>query len=236
MREVTLAWKQANTATTEKHHIAACYPCFCRITEVDWSGTGLELQDLLAILSTMTQLITLSTQGTILYSGPLPGSLGELGSLQTLKVSGGPDTLGSLPQDWSQLQEVTEVSLHNTQLTGTLPASYSNTTAVHQFGLYNITFSDGLTGLPDDWANLPLVRVELVNVTGLSGSIPSSWSNGGLLQLTKLSVQHVPSLSATLDDWWSFIDWPGAPAQQTVVLNDNGMQGIMPAGIIDPNR
>jgi hypothetical protein len=225
-----------STATADKHYIAGCCLCCCRITEIDWTDTGLELQELPAILSTMTQLDTLSTQGTVLYSGPLPSSLGALALLQTLRVSGGPSILGALPQEWHQLQQLRELSLLNMELTGTLPASYSNMTALHQFGLHNITFSDGLAALPDDWANLSLGQLELINVIGLSGSIPSSWSSGGLLQLTKLSVQYVQSLNATLDDWWRFIDRPGAPEQQTVSLNDNGMQGTMPAGTINPNR
>jgi hypothetical protein len=186
----------------------------------------------------MTQLTTLSTQGTILYSGPLPSSLGSLGLLQTLKVSGGPSNLGALPPEWGQLQELRELWLYNMQLTGTLPASYSSLTVLSQIGLYNTTFTDGRAQLPYEWSDLQVTHFELVNVTGLSGSIPSSWSSSSsaLPQLIHLSVHYTPSLVATLDDWWRVIDRPGAPAQQTVLLNDNSMQGTVPVGMIDPYR
>jgi hypothetical protein len=208
----------------------------CRITTVDWSNSSLEVHQLPAAVLSMTQLTTLSLQGTVLVAGPLPISTGDVSNLQVLRISGGPNNLGSLPQDWSIFPELNELSLYNMDLSGALPAEYSDMVSLSKLGLYNITFADGLAQLPADWSNLQVTQFVLNNIKGLSGSLPSSWSGGGWPQLVNLSVQHVPSLFATLDDWWGFINRPGAPLQQTVMLNDNGMQGTIPAGMIDANR
>lgn len=184
----------------------------------------------------MSQLTNLSTVGTVLLAGPLPSSIGSISQLQVLRLSGGPDNLGTLPPEWGQLQALAELSLYDMELSGALPAAYSNMTALAQLVLYNVSFSGGQAQLPGDWSQLQVTEFNLSNVSGLSGGIPSSWRSSGMQQLSTLSVQSVSTLNATLEEWWAFISRPGAPPQQIVLLTDNGMQGTMPAGITDANR
>jgi hypothetical protein len=155
----------------------------CRITSIDFTDTEFTLQQLPEAFANMTQLDTLLLQGTTLTSGPLPRSLGSLSQLKYLQLSGGPNNLGTLPLEWGQPQNLQQLHLFNMSLSGQLPSSYSNMTALQEMHLENIT-----------------------------------------------------GLTTTLDDWWGFISRPGAPSQQEVSLVAMGLQGTLPAAIINVER
>jgi hypothetical protein len=160
-----------------------------------------------------------------------------MSQLHTLRLSGGSNDPATLPQELGYLGVLRELSLFDMMVKGTLAASIVTSDLLVKLQLHNIAFTDGLAQLPAEWSNLHVTQLELVNVTGLIGSIPSTWSaSGGFPRLQNLTVQLVSGLTATLDEWWSFISRPGAPAQQRVLLNDNSMQSTLPAGILDANR
>lgn len=128
-------------------------------------------------------LHSLQLRDATISSGPLPGSLGSLSQLANLQIAGGQNNLGTLPPEWSQLQNLGVLELFNMSLTGQLPSSYTNLT-----GLY---------------------RVNITSVTGLTSN---------------------------LTDWHAFIKRPRAGPRQQVWLAAMGLQGGLPADIIDPNR
>lgn len=131
----------------------------------------------------MTMLKTLRLRDAVVSSGPLPSSLGSLSQLRSLVLSGGRNNLGTLPPEWSRLQNLQQLYLWNMSLTGQLPSSYSNLTM--------------------------LIDLDLRNVTGLT---------------------------STLADWLAFIKRPGVAQTQEVALESMGLQGSLPAEMLDPNR
>jgi hypothetical protein len=191
--------------------------------QLDWTDTDLELQQLPASLTRLTQLTTLSLRGTVLYSGPLLSSLGDMSQLQILKLSGGPNNIGTLPPQWSLLQNLQQLVLYDMTLNGSLPASYANMTTLDGFRLYTSTFAQGAQ-LPSEWSAMKnLTQIDIRHVRGLSGSVPTTWKTG-LPKLNSLALYNVTSLDATMADYWGVIARPGAPSTDTVA-DRNGLAG-----------
>ncbi|KAL3154975.1 hypothetical protein ABBQ38_011503 [Trebouxia sp. C0009 RCD-2024] len=103
---------------------------------------------------------------------------------------------GSLPESWSSLSHLEELLLSYNGLTGTLPESYSNLSHLTSLDLsYNV-----VTGsLPTAWSQMSqLGSLDLSN-NAISGSLPSQWSR---LPLEELLLSY-NGLTGTLPESYS---------------------------------
>jgi hypothetical protein len=92
------------------------------------------------------------------------------------------------------------------------------------------------TQLPSEWSALNNVtQIDITYVKGLTGGIPSSWKSV-FSKLVSFAVFSTTSLNATLADYWAITTRPGAPPQQGLWLMDMGLQGTLPAAMLDPAR
>jgi len=76
-------------------------------------------------------------------------------------------------------------------MTGALPAALSALTALRTLTLYSTNVS---RQLPDEWNNIRLAQVLLLNATRLTGTVPVSWSVMADLQLLAVPPQLCDSL------------------------------------------
>ncbi|KAL6658368.1 hypothetical protein ACP70R_003954 [Stipagrostis hirtigluma subsp. patula] len=119
--------------------------------------------------------------------GNIPPSLGNLTLLQTLYVLEN-RLVGRIPESLSHLDHlaVFDVSVNN--LSGTIPPLLFNKSSLQYFGVA----SNSLHGrLPADaGANLPSLRIIILDNNRLSGTIPSSLGNATMIQALDLSMNR----------------------------------------------
>lgn len=109
------------------------------------------------------------------FTGPIPAqALSGLPHLQVLHLSRNPFTAGPVPEEFSQLPNLTSLMLENTNRTGELPISYQNLSTLQILELSN----NRITGeLPPSYSNLSNLTWFAVSYNQLTGKLPSSYSN-----------------------------------------------------------
>jgi Leucine-rich repeat (LRR) protein len=127
---------------------------------------------------------------------------------------------GTLPDDWSQLQQLQFLSVANNSLTGSIPSSWGSLENLATLGLWN----NKLTGtIPDSFSALSALKELGLNVNLLSGSIPASL--GSLKGLTDLKL-FGNQLTGTIPDTLGALT-----SLKTLSLGTNFLVGGIPASL-----
>ena len=88
----------------------------------------------------------------------LPTQFGQLPDLRYLTISSGSGIGGTLPNEFSNLTQLSTISISNNSLTGTIPSSWANLTT-----LWNIDFSYNSLSGKIPFTNYP--KINIVTVT-----------------------------------------------------------------------
>lgn len=192
-----------------------------------------------AELVTLVDLSQLSLRNTAVQ-GALPRGLSRLTALRFVDLAlvpadvsagaGGAVLTGSglngtLPDAWSALVSLEQLSLHGARLTGGLPRAYSALTRLQGLDLSAdmSVQSAGLSGqLPSEWSALgALSLVVFRGQQGLTGPLPVDWANG----MHSLQVIDVSGcrLSGPLPPQWSALR-----ALQELHADNNSFSGRLP--------
>jgi hypothetical protein len=164
----------------------------CRITKIDFTGTGLNVYQLDAV-SNMSQLTALMLRGTKLWVQSLPSSLGQLRQLVHLELAGDSPQAYTLPPAWGQLQKLEALYLWGIGITGQLPSSYRNMTALRQL---HLEYSSMTTTLDDWWDFISRPgaperqEVALVKMN-LQGTVPAAFIDANRCACCKLEASVV---------------------------------------------
>ena len=135
--------------------------------------------------------------------GTLPASWAGMVNLTHLLLGDNPRLSGSLPPNWSALQQLKllDLSLNyenglRGNISGTLPASWSNMTKLEALDLWRSSVEGKL---PASWASLTRLQVVSLSDTYITGTLPSTWSS-----LLKLNSVHLANtlVGGTLPSSW----------------------------------
>ncbi|KAL5558043.1 hypothetical protein UlMin_034254 [Ulmus minor] len=169
----------------------------------DWIGQNLSA---LRVLDLRSAAIT----------GPIPSSLGSLGSLNSLFLSGN-DLSGSVPSSLGQLANLSILDLSRNSLTGSIPSGFSS--------LLNLTLldlsSNFLSGsIPSGLGNLSRLKSLNVSDNSLTAFIPVQL--GELSQLVELNLSK-NFLSGSLPS-----DLKGLKSLKRIDVGGNELEGPWP--------
>jgi Leucine-rich repeat (LRR) protein len=160
--------------------------------------------------------------GNNALTGPLPASLGNLGLLEWLDVSGN-DLSDDLPSELGFESRMRYLYLGGNAFTGPIPDSYAGMTLLTQFDAGN----NRLSGLIPEWlGDLPLLDWLNLGQNVFSGPIPERLGNAPSLQLLSL--------------WQNQLEGPvpaslgGLRSLQFLDLGSNLLSGPLPESIGDP--
>eukprot|EP00798_Chlamydomonas_sp_ICE-L_P014897 gene14897-20940_t len=124
-------------------------------------------------------------------------ALGEISTLQTIRLGGNPLMSGSLPRQWSILNNLVSVEIIESAAVGSLPPSWSTLTQLESISIVN---NANLAGpLPMHCSSL--VKLQSLTLAGnaLTGGLASTWSN--LESLTTLDLSN-NLLTSTVPKAW----------------------------------
>jgi uncharacterized repeat protein (TIGR01451 family) len=101
-------------------------------------------------------------------------NLSSLTGLRYLAFASNTNLSGSLPTSWSTLTALTGLVLSGTRVSGSLPTSWSTLTALTTFNAYNLRVNGGwlIWTIPSGWSTMPLVNFYVSN-NSLTGQLPS---------------------------------------------------------------
>uniref|UniRef100_A0A2N9FXK2 Leucine-rich repeat-containing N-terminal plant-type domain-containing protein n=1 Tax=Fagus sylvatica TaxID=28930 RepID=A0A2N9FXK2_FAGSY len=116
------------------------------------------------------------------FSGELPASMGNLGSLIALSIRGC-NFSGSIPYSIGNLTNLIYLELSNNSLAGNIPSSIGNLIQLAFLGLYDNQLSGPI---PFGLANLTQLTVLSLGSNRLTGPIPF-----GLMNLTQLHILNL---------------------------------------------
>lgn len=168
----------------------------------DWLGQSLSALQVLDLRSASVK-------------GPIPQSLGSLGSLHSLYLSGNSLT-GAIPSQLGQLSALSVLNLSQNSLTGSIPQTFSTLSNLTSLDLS----SNYLSGsVPSGLANL--TKLQFLNLSSniLTASIPNQL--GQLFQLVELDLS-LNNLMGTVP-----VDLGGLRSLQKMLLGNNGLQGSL---------
>ncbi|GLT75538.1 hypothetical protein SLA2020_472550 [Shorea laevis] len=120
-------------------------------------------------------------------SGPIPPSLGQLGSLVALNLSGNA-LEDEIPEGVGQIKSLKYLSVAGNNLTGSIPSSFGQLPSLEVLDLS----SNSLSGeIPADLVNLRNLTILLLNNNRLSGHIPSGLANVTMLSAFNVSFNNL---------------------------------------------
>ncbi|CAI9779667.1 unnamed protein product [Fraxinus pennsylvanica] len=153
------------------------------LQELDLAGNNLggELPSIIGSLSTSLVLINLDQN--LLY-GPIPQEISNLFNLTLLNLSRN-FLGGSIPSELCQLGKLERLYLSNNSLSGHIPSAFGN---ISHLGLLDLSKNELSGSIPDSFAKLPQLRRLLLYENQLSGTIPTSL--GQCVTLETLDVSH----------------------------------------------
>lgn len=122
-------------------------------------------------------------------------AIGSLPSLYLLFLSGNPFTPGTIPKSFTNLVNLTELSLRNTNRVGPLPEFVNPRLELLDLGSNNLNST-----VPESYAQFPnLTYILLNNNTNIRGSLPAAFSElrtlkGGFFDGTDLNANTIEIL------------------------------------------
>jgi len=134
-------------------------------------------------------------------TGPIPSELGQLTSLELLRLDSNPLT-GAIPPELGNLRNLKVLYLFFTQLTGTIPAEIGNLSALEQLWLQRIPLEGPV---PKELGNLRNLWFLAVTDSNLEGPIPPELGRLSKLARLFLGGNHLtgsipPELSTHLPE------------------------------------
>ncbi|CAL4886700.1 unnamed protein product [Urochloa decumbens] len=191
------------------------------------------------------------------FSGVIPSSLGNITQLIYLFLSNN-QIKGNIPTELGLLSNMFELTLGENMLTGSIPATILNNSFltvldvntnflhmalpstigntlpnIYALGLHNNMFYGQI---PASLGNAPTLSMIQLQSNNFTGQIPSSLGNLSSCLTTLLLNQN--KLEAKDSKSWEFLDALGnCSSLQTLSLNDNQLQGVIPNSIgkLSPN-
>ncbi len=155
-------------------------------------------------VSTWSGITVTGTRVTIIYlpynnlRGTLPGTLGSLSMLQSLRLSDNKLT-GSIPASVGTLTNLDYLYLDYNQFTGSIPSSFSNLTNLFYLDLFDNRLSGSIPAVVGSLVNLGFLSLA---ANQFSGHIPDTI--GRLVNITTLDLSynqldgHLPSAISNL--------------------------------------
>ena len=150
-------------------------------------------------------------------SGTIPGELGNLSQLRTLRLSGN-DLSGSIPSALGSLSQLQYLYLNHNDLSGTIPGELGNLSRLERLEMYG---NDLNGGIPAALGSLSQLRTLDLGGNDLSGTIPVGL--GSLSQLRYVDLSH-NDLSGTIPD-----ELGNLSRLQSLHLYSNRLSGCIPA-------
>ena len=167
-------------------------------------------------------------------SGTLPSNWSAaLPAITWLQLSNNPLT-GSLPMQWAdagQFLQLAQLTLDDTNISGTLPVAWGRSTALPELVYVSCMGCVGLTGtLPASWGGVGVMsRLQFIGVrnSGISGAPPDSWATPGAFPSLRLMDLSLTALSGSIPPSWGSAD--AFPSLTAIYINQSRMSGAMPA-------
>jgi Leucine-rich repeat (LRR) protein len=160
------------------------------------------------------------------FTGTLPEFPSPTGLAQLTKLSASyVPFAGSLPNSLSAATNLIALSLgfSDSIWTGTLPVSYAAMSSLQQLSLVNLR---GITGtLPSSWGETfsDVVALDLYGNSLLNGTLPTSWGRMTSMQILRISETAISGTIPT--ELGNMIDL------QSLTLDENNLNGTMPVEI-----
>ncbi|MBT7095523.1 MAG: hypothetical protein HN936_19925, partial [Bacteroidetes bacterium] len=124
---------------------------------------------------------------------------------------------GELPSSFSNLTALQDLLLPNNFLEGTLPASWSVWSSIEYFELRNNNFSGNL---PESWSDWTSIKRLLLGSNQIEGTLPESWGLMSSLEIIELG--HNP-INGTIP-----ISWANLSQLQFIMLDWTNLGGELP--------
>ena len=171
----------------------------------------------------MTRL-ELRVGGSTRVTGQLPAALGELANLEVLAIYGAstddgePISLtGGIPAELGNLTKLSELTLHQHEISGTIPAALGNLSKLEKLQL-NFTQIGG--SIPAALGNLSKLKTLSLYDNDLSGTLPAELGRLGNLQTLNFNLNRVSgSIPAQFGNLSSLL---------TLALQFNQLSGSIP--------
>lgn len=142
--------------------------------------------------------------------------------------------MGTIPSQWadaSQFSQLAQLTLDNTNISGTLPSTWGNTTALPSLAYFSCMGCVDLSGsLPPSWgAPGVLSRLEFIGLrhSSISGALADSWAATGAFPSLRLMDLSLSSLSGSIPASWGGVD--AFPSLTAIYINQSRMSGALPA-------
>ena len=211
---------------------------------LDWSVTrSISSWEGVTVDTTSNRVTGLSLLNASL-DGRIPSSLGRLGALVTLDMSGNALT-GPIPSQLGSLSNLETLILRENRLTGDVPSELANLTSLTELGLGNNMLSGNIPSL----GALSNLRILRLNENRLTGSI--SWLSS-LTSLVVLDLSNnelngpIPSLSGmgSLTEVYLYDnqltdnipDLPSPSILTILAFGNNRLSGTLPSSLGDHNN
>lgn len=168
------------------------------------------LPDSIGDFRNLTELMLYHTK----ISGTIPSTINKLQNLESIRIEGSP-VLGQLPDLFgASLPNLYYLSITDTHVSGTLPASWAS---LPEVGVLDLE-QNRLTGpIPASWNSFPSLNYLDLSQNSLTGSVPGFTGTPTLNILNLQQNQLSGSLPAMI-----------APALAHVDLSSNNFQGSIP--------
>ncbi|KAG2244674.1 hypothetical protein Bca52824_093476 [Brassica carinata] len=160
------------------------------------------------------------TEPTLYMKGTLSPSLGSLGSLLVLVISGNKFITGSIPSSFSNLTSLTQLALEDNSLRGSVPTGLGHLPMLESLSLAGNRFSGAV---PASLGSLRSLSTMSLARNSLSGPVPVAFKNLLKLQILDLSFNL---LSGPIPDFvGQFRDLT------TLHLSSNRLSGGIPVSV-----
>ena len=195
--------------------------------------------------------LELRVRGSTRVTGQLPAALGELANLEVLAIYGAstddgePISLtGSIPAELGNLTKLSELTLHQHEISGTIPAALGNLSKLEKLQL-NFTQIGG--SIPESLGNLSKLKTLSLHDNDLSGTLPAELGRLGNLQTLNFNLNRVTgsipaqfgNLSSLLTLALSFnqlsgsipTELAGLSSLQEIYISQNNFTGCIPSAL-----
>ena len=195
--------------------------------------------------------LELRVRGSTRVTGQLPAALGELANLEVLAIYGAstddgePISLtGSIPEELGNLTKLSELTLHQHEISGTIPAALGNLSKLEKLQL-NLTQIGG--SIPASLGNLSKLKTLSLYDNDLSGTLPAELGRLGNLQALNFNLNRVTgsipaqfgNLSSLLTLALSFnqlsgsipTELAGLSSLQEIYVSQNNFTGCIPSAL-----